>query len=664
MSEAVNNTEQHNVYNPEAYMLLVAFGGQLEPKINRELMANGIHVQRLEIKGGEVPDLGDFDLDNCKGVIFSGGNDSVYGEDARQLPPELMAKTDIPKLGICYGSQALAHELGGAVDTGKAGEYGVTKVRLGRSALFDFGDYEIDAMMNHTDVVMRVPEGHRVIAESAAGIAGFTNDHDIYTVQFHPESSGTEYGTDLLLNFATKICGLAPEPDFSEDTFRDRAVEQQTLDIQNRLGHQRTRAIILDSGGVDSATAHVLAHEALKSIGREHVLSGIYVDTGMMRHEDGDTVKILNAKGYPVESQDWSQFFLHEPVPLPESVANERGYSHLPPMDQVTDPKTMRQIVKYGFVEVGRRLGIDLRRQFAAAEVIALIQGTNLADKIESGDFSGDQIKEHHNSGIEDFVDELIEPLSSLFKGDIRKIAVKLGLPPEIAYRQPFPGPGLCLRIPTNPTGETIWPEDIDAKRTQLEQICQRVGGGAMSGCWLPVEATGQKGDVRVQGSMTLISGKYDPELIEKLAFDIPAATGAARVLYTSGEVDPDSIRGVRQMVNQESLAGLRDAEEAKRQIIDDMAWGGELSQHYVASLPVNLRGGYIPTLMTRMFRTGVRSGLEDYITGEAALGGLNVDESKFRRTLNNIAAAAEHYGFEDSLYDATNKPPGTVELA
>lgn len=653
-------------FDPEAYMLLVAFGGQLEPKINREYMANGINVMRVEVKGGEEPDLTELDLSKCCGITFSGGNDSVYEEGARSLPAKLM-ELPVPKLGICYGQQRMAYELGGKVEAGESGEYGVIPIRVvGESLLFDGikNTQNLKAMMNHWDVVQQVPDGCRVIAESPAGVAGFTNDRDIYAVQFHPESSDTEFGTAMLLNFATKVCGMEPEPGFTADHYRSRVMSQQSTEIQQRLGDPGTRTIVFDSGGVDSAVAHALTHEALVAIGKEDTISGVYIDCGLMRHEDGDTIKIMNEKGYPVETQDWSNFFLHEPVPLPPSEAKKRGYTHLTPMDQTEDPDVMRQIVKYGFIEVQRRIGTGLRARFSAARIIALVQGTNLADKIESGDFSGDQIKEHHNSGVRQFVDELLEPLSSLFKGDIRALARVLGLPPEIADRQPFPGPGLCLRIPANRTGETIWPEDIAARRKKLESICTSVGNGALSGCWLPVQATGQKGDTRVRNYITLLSGAYDPELLEKLAFEIPARTGATRVLYTPHEVGPDALRSTQQMVNEASLNPLRDAEEDRRQVIAASGLQQELRQHYVASLPVDLTGSERPTLMLRMFRTGVRTGLEDYITGEAALGGLNVHDGNFQRVLKEVEQIAQKRGYGRSVYDATHKPPGTVELA
>ncbi len=648
----------------QGYLLLVAFGGQLEPKINREFMVNGFPVVRVEAGSDQEPDLGDIDLAGCRGVVFSGGNDSVYDESARSLPETIM-ELPVPKLGICYGQQRMVHEFGGTVELGEVGEYGKTTVALEESPLFKgIGQSAISALMSHRDVVTELPEGFSAIAHSPAGIAGVTNNWDIYAVQFHPESSETEYGTQVLLNFATEVCGMQPDPAFSEDTYRDRGVEQQSASAQRLLGAVGVHTKVFESGGVDSATAQVLTTNAMRSIGKGNTVSGIYVDNGLMRHEDGDTIKILNSLGYPVETQDWSDFFLHQAVPLPEIEAKRRGYTHLPIMDQTTDPSVMRQIVKYGFMEVQRRVGAMLREHYSDAEIIALVQGTNLADKIESGDHGGDQIKEHHNSGVEEFVDLLFEPLASFFKGDIRKIAVALGLPPEIAHRQPFPGPGLCLRLPANATGETIWPSDIDRRRSKLEAIASGIGNGALNAHWLPVQATGQKGDSRVRDYAVLLSGAYDPELIEQLARDIPAKTLATRVMYTASEVDPDNIVGTHQMVTERYLDPLRDAEEVKRQSVVTNGLEPELSQHYVASLPVSLQGDERPTLMTRMFRTGVRTGLEDYLTGEAALGGLNVDGERFAAVLNDIDLAADDLGYSGAVYDATSKPPGTVELA
>ncbi len=628
-------------------------------------MVQGIPVQRVEVVPGEEPDLTELNLDHCKGVVLSGGNDSVYDEDSRRVPQDLL-DLPVPKLGICYGQQALVHQSGGEVRTAEEGEHGVTDVTLHNSPLFEgFQDLTIKAMMNHRDVVASLPEGFQTIAESPAGIAGVTNGKDIYAVQYHPESSDTEFGSDLLLNFATEVCGMVPDPDFNEDTYRQLIASEQAEVIRQQLGEQHVRAIMLSSGGVDSAVAHVLSFEALKKVGRQDVLTAITVDTGMMRHEDGDTIRTMQEMGYPIEVHDYSQFFLHEPVPVPMPDAKKLGMRYLPPMDSVTDPRIMRKINKYGFVEVHRLIGERIREQFSDAEIIALLQGTNLADVIESGELGGDQVKEHHNSGLEALVDRLVEPLRGLLKGDIRKLARDLGLPEEIAGRQPFPGPGLCIRIGANDTGETVWPDDISERRQKLEELCRKVGNGAMTGAWLPFMATGQRGDSRIIDYMTVVSGKYDPELLEKLSKDIPGSTGASRVLFTSQEVDPDKVQAVRQMVNEDSLGPLREVEESLRQSVKMRpAFRRQISQYYAASLPFSLDGGEQPTAMVRLFATGIRSGLEDYLTGEAAYGGLNTSSAHFKGVLSQTRVAAAQNGYSGMLYDATHKPPGTVELS
>lgn len=665
MAEAVAEiTREQQPFDPDEYILLIGFGGQLEPKINRELMANGHPVQRILLDRGEEPDLSELDLARCRGVIFSGGNDSVYDENARRLPAAIM-DVPAPKLGICYGQQALVHELGGAVEQSQSGEYGSTAVEVADHPLFrGFEARVINAIMSHGDVVVDLPLGFRSIAQSEAGIAAVTNDSDIYAVQFHPEAGDTEHGTELLLNFARNICGMQPEPGFTDSTYRMRVSEQITAEVEQKLGPANVYTDTFQSGGVDSATGYVKTVNVLRAIGRGDSIGAIYVDNGLMRHEDGDTIRILNDMGYSVETQDWSHFFLHEPVPLPSEEVSRQGITHLPPMDSVTDAGIMRKIVKYGFLEVQRRNALKRREQYPGADIIALVQGTNLADKIESGEHGGAQITDHHNAGIEEYLDLLYEPLASLFKGDIRQLALELGLPPEIVYRQPFPGPGLCVRIPANGTGETIWPEDIDDRRRAVDRICKSMGRGAISGCWLPFEARGTKGDKEFKDYVTLLWGDYDPELIDALSLAIPRETDASRVLYTAEEVDAQAITGVRQMVEESTLEPLKDLEAVKSKAVVDAGLTGAMHQHYVASLPVSLSGNGKPTAMTRMFRTGARTGYEDYLTGEALIGGRNVEEAPFRSVLDTVDQSARATGYDRAVYDASHKPPGKVELA
>lgn len=402
-------------------ILVVDFGAQYAQLIARR-------VREANVFSEIVPhDISAADLAAHRpaGIIFSGGPASVHVEGAPRIDPGVY-DLGVPILGICYGSQLIAHQRGGTVGRNERGEYGRTDMTVAEPGvlLAGAGSGVHGVWMSHFDAITLAPDGATVTASSTdAPVAAFEAPGlGLYGVQFHPEVHHTPCGQDLLSRFVHDVCGCAGDWNMAS------IIESSVAAIREQVG--TGRAICGLSGGVDSAVAAALVHEAIG-----HQLTCVFVDTGLMRSGEGEQVVETFQKTQGIE--------------LIHVRAADRFFAGLA---GVTEPEAKRKVIGELFIRIfeGAAGGIEDAR--------FLVQGTLYPDVIESGTGHAAKIKSHHNvGGLPDNMDfELVEPLRNLFKDEVRSVGSQLGLPDEIVMRQPFPGPGLGVRIIGEVTPETV----------------------------------------------------------------------------------------------------------------------------------------------------------------------------------------------------------------
>lgn len=402
-------------------ILILDFGGQYNQLIARrvrecnvysEVVPYNISIEKIKEK-------------NPKGIIFTGGPASVYGEDSPRCAKEIF-ELGIPVLGICYGMQLMTYTLGGKVARANKREYGITEVSIDNSSLLlqGFGDSN-GFLMSHTDYVETVPEGFKNIGStSSCPNAAMENaEKKLYGIQFHPEVNNSVNGIQVIKNFLFNICNCTG--DWIISSFAQESIQK----LKEKIGDKK--ALCALSGGVDSSVAAVLLS---KAIGKN--LTCIFVDHGLLRKNEGDEVEEIFRNQFDIN--------------LIRVNAKDRFLAKLA---GVSDPETKRKIIGEEFIRVfeeeAKKIGtIDF-----------LVQGTIYPDVIESGLGKSSVIKSHHNvGGLPDYVDfkEIVEPLRDLFKDEVRKTGLELGIPENLVYRQPFPGPGLAIRVIGDITDEKL----------------------------------------------------------------------------------------------------------------------------------------------------------------------------------------------------------------
>lgn len=392
-------------------IIVLDFGGQYNQLIARRVRENNVYCEVLPYHAS----LERIREKNPMGIIFTGGPNSVYEKDAPQCDPGVF-ELGVPVLGICYGSQYMAQTLGGTVQAATKREYGKTEIRLSESELFEDIESSTVCWMSHTDYVHQIPEGFKISAVTdSCPVAAYENpEKKFYSVQFHPEVNHTPKGGQMLHNFLYRICGC--KGDWLMSDFAQKSIAA----LKEKIGDKKVLCAL--SGGVDSSVAAVMIH---KAVGKQ--LTCIFVDNGLLRKNEGDEVEEIFRKQFDIN--------------LVRANAQEQFLGRLA---GVREPEQKRKIIGEEFIRVfeaeAKKIGT----------VDFLVQGTIYPDVIESGAGDADVIKSHHNvGGLPEHVDfkEIIEPLRDLFKDEVRQLGIELGIPAHLVWRQPFPGPGLAVRV-------------------------------------------------------------------------------------------------------------------------------------------------------------------------------------------------------------------------
>ncbi len=398
--------------NEKELILIIDFYGQYNQLIARRVRECNVYSEIVPFN----TNIEKIKEKNPRGIIFTGGPASVYSENAPKCTKEIF-ELGIPILGICYGMQLMTYMLGGEVQKADKREYGVTSVKIDNSSkLFAGFEESNDCLMSHTDFVNKLPAGFENIGiTNHCPNAGMQNiEKNFYGIQFHPEVNHTKKGTEILRNFVYNICGCTGN--WKMSSFAEETVKA----IKEKIGDKK--ALCALSGGVDSSVAAGLIN---KAIGKN--LTCIFVDHGLLRKNEADKVEEVFTKNFDVNfvRVDAKERFLNK-------------------LAGISDPEQKRKIIGEEFIRVfeeeAKKIGT----------VDYLVQGTIYPDVIESGVGVGAKIKSHHNvGGLPDYVDfkEIVEPLRDLFKDEVRKVGLELGLPEFLVYRQPFPGPGLAIRV-------------------------------------------------------------------------------------------------------------------------------------------------------------------------------------------------------------------------
>jgi GMP synthase (glutamine-hydrolysing) len=587
------------------------FGGQYAHLIANRVRRLGVFTEI------HSPTASVEELEGVKGIIYSGGPSSVYAKDAPKYNPEIL-NIPVPKLGICYGHQLLASELGGKVQPGKVKEYGIAdlKVSDANDPIFEGVPAESPMWMSHGDSVSELPEGYKIIASTAdckvAAVA--CPERKIYGFQFHPEVTHSRYGMKVLENFV-RYCGC--EKSWDMKSYLPLITER----IKNQVGDRKV--FLLVSGGVDSTVAFVLLNRVL---GPKNVL-GLHIDNGMMRlGESASVMEFLEREGMKnLRVVDASEDFL-------KALAG------------VTLPEEKRAIIGKTFLDVKDR---EMQALHLNPDEWMLAQGTIYPDTIESGGTkNADKIKTHHNR-VREILDllkegKLVEPLADLYKDEVRMLGEELQIPHALVWRHPFPGPGLGVRLLLSSGTEDVEVDSVS--RADIEAFAKSNG---VNGEILPVKSVGVQGDGRTYAHPYLIRNpEFSWKECEKFATEIVNRFKAVnRIVWQVGAIEGSPVP-VTQFATRENFDTLRVFDNLATEFLKEENCYETIWQMPVVMLPLQIQGK--PCIVLRPVNSS------EAMTANFA----ELDRKALARLWDRMKAA----GAGSLWYDTTHKPPGTIE--